>query len=146
MPYQEDLVGAFQGLRRKVFEEREYYWGPGADWWPEQERLPWPETEEELWEHELVQHDGTHSILDIFRITGPDEEPDHGTVKQVTEEEALRVLGARKLTRAHLSRFEEFDTGVGTGSAPCSMTTWGSRGRSTSGATPATEPTRASAG
>ncbi|MFJ9826996.1 hypothetical protein ACIRSU_21880 [Streptomyces sp. NPDC101160] len=29
-----------------------------------------------------------HSILDIFKVIGPDEEPDYGTVKQVTEEEA----------------------------------------------------------
>ncbi|WP_189546374.1 hypothetical protein [Streptomyces gelaticus] len=56
-----------------------------------------------------MQHDGTHSILGIFRIIGPDEEPDCGTVKQVTEEEALRVLGTRKLTRGHVARFEEFD-------------------------------------
>lgn len=109
VPYQEDLGGAFDALRRKVFEERDYYWGPGGDWRPEAERLPWPETEEELWAHELVQHDGTHSILDIFRIIGPGEEPDYSTMKQVTEEEALRVLGARKLTRAHVPRFEEFD-------------------------------------
>ncbi|MGW5419953.1 hypothetical protein [Streptomyces sp. NPDC003943] len=111
VPYQEDLVGAFQALRRKVFEERDYYWGPGAevDWLPAGERLPWPETEEELWEHELVQEEGTHSILDIFKVIGPDEEPDHGTVKQVTEEEALSVLGRRRLTRADVPRFGEFD-------------------------------------
>jgi hypothetical protein len=109
VPWQEDLGAAFEGLRRRVFERREYYWGPGADWLPEEARLPWPESEEELWAHELVQHDGTHSILDIFRLIGPDDEPEIGTVKPVTEEEALHVLGARKLTRADVPRFEEFD-------------------------------------
>lgn len=109
VPYQEDLGGAFGALRRKVFEERDYYWAPGGDWRPEEERLPWPETEEELWENEIVQQAGTHSILDIFRIIAQDEEPDYGAMKQVTEEEALRVLGTRKLTRADVPRFEEFD-------------------------------------
>ncbi|GAA2431957.1 hypothetical protein GCM10010433_35620 [Streptomyces pulveraceus] len=32
VPYQEDLVWAFDALRRKAFEERDYYWGPGGDW------------------------------------------------------------------------------------------------------------------
>ncbi|GAA3478751.1 hypothetical protein [Streptomyces yanii] len=109
VPYQEDLVGAFEGLRRKVFEERDYYWVSGADWRPAEQRLPWPATIEELWADEIVQETGTHSILDIFRIIGPDEEPDYCTMKQVTEEEALRVLGTRKPTRAHVPRFEEFD-------------------------------------
>ncbi|CAG6393402.1 hypothetical protein NMG29_02310 [Streptomyces cocklensis] len=109
VPYQEDVVGAFEGLRRKVFEERDYYWVSGADWRPVEDRLPWPETVEELWADEIVQEAGTHSILDIFRIIGQDEKPDHFTMKQVTEEEALRVLGIRKLTRAHVPRLEEFD-------------------------------------
>ncbi|NEC65693.1 hypothetical protein [Streptomyces sp. SID9727] len=109
VPYQEDLVGAFDALRRKVFQERDYYWVSGADWRPEEERLPWPGTEGELWADEFAQEAGTHSILDIFRIIGPDEKPDDSTMKQVTEDEALRVLGTRKLTRDHVPRFEEFD-------------------------------------
>ncbi|MFB6812994.1 hypothetical protein ACFCV8_00375 [Streptomyces sp. NPDC056347] len=103
VPYQEDLVGAFEALRRKVFEERDYYWEPA------EEGRPWPGSIEELWDDEIVREAGTHSILDIFRIIGPEDEPEHFTMRQVTEEEALRVLGTRKLTRAHVPRFEGFD-------------------------------------
>jgi hypothetical protein len=108
VPYQEDLAGALTALQRKVFEERDYYWCPGADWRPVEERLPWPQTVEELWEDELVRENGTHSILDIFRVIGPDEERDYFTMQPVSEEEALRVLGTRKPTRAHMPEFENF--------------------------------------
>ncbi|MFE1957540.1 hypothetical protein [Streptomyces sp. NPDC059479] len=100
MPYQEDLETAFVELRRKVFEERDYYWVHKGD--------PWPESFEELWADEIVQEAGTHSILDIFRIIGPDDDPDDNTLEPVTEDEALRVLGTAKLTRAHVPEFEAF--------------------------------------
>ncbi|GLF95789.1 hypothetical protein [Streptomyces yaizuensis] len=103
MPYQEDLGAAFAELRRQVFEAREYYW------WSGKRGRPWPRTEAELWDDEVVQDSGTHSVLDLHRIIGPDEEPDYHTLKQVTEDEALRVLGARKLTRAHVPQFDSFE-------------------------------------
>ncbi|MEV7682356.1 hypothetical protein AB0O64_27955 [Streptomyces sp. NPDC088341] len=100
MPYQEDLETAFEDLRRKVFEERDYYWVHDSD--------PWPESFEELWADEIVQEAGTHSILDIFRILGPGEYADYSTLEPVTEDEALRVLGTSKPTRAHVPEFSAF--------------------------------------
>ncbi|MFF3754135.1 hypothetical protein ACFYYH_27340 [Streptomyces sp. NPDC002018] len=100
MPYQEDLGTAFEELRRKVFEERDYYW--------DQEDGPRPGTLEELWEDESVQESGTHSILDIFRIAGPGEYPEDGVLIPVPEDEALRVLGTSKPTRSDVPAFEAF--------------------------------------
>ncbi|MEU3300983.1 hypothetical protein ABZ729_14325 [Streptomyces sp. NPDC006678] len=94
VPYQGDLGAAFAGLRRRVFDGHDYYW-LGED-----EGEPWPSTEEELWEDEDVQEEGTHSILDIFRLIGPDEAEDCNTLRLVTDEEAFRLFGTRKPTRA----------------------------------------------
>ncbi|MFI1355184.1 hypothetical protein ACH4TV_16680 [Streptomyces sp. NPDC020898] len=110
VPYQEDLNAALQQLRREVFEAGEYYWVNGADWRPAEEREPRPRTLEALWEVELVHEAGTHSILDVFLVLGPDDAPDYyaNLVEPVTDEEALELLGTEKLTRAHVKDFDVF--------------------------------------
>jgi hypothetical protein len=55
-----------------------------------------------------VQEAGTHSILDVFRVLGPDDTPDYNTVEPVTSEEARELLGTDKLTRAHVKEFDVF--------------------------------------
>lgn len=108
VPYQEDLNSALQQLRREVFEAGDYYWVYGAEWRPEAERKPRPQTLEELWEAEWVHYAGTHSILDVFVVLGPDDTPDDNTVEPVTAEEALELVGTEKLTRAHVPDFDVF--------------------------------------
>ncbi|MGI5170408.1 hypothetical protein ACQEU3_39265 [Spirillospora sp. CA-253888] len=109
VPYQEDLQQALQELRDQVFQAREYLWDP---WVPEEQRRPWPATIEALWADEVVQHNGTHSILDMFQVLDadavvPDQESAFA-VQVVGPEEAFRHLGARKITRAHVPEFEVF--------------------------------------
>lgn len=108
VPYQEDPNSALQQLRQAVFEAGDYYWVNGADWRPEAEREPRPSALEALWEVELVHEAGTHSILDVFVVLGPDDTPDYNTVEPVTGEEALELLGTEKLTRAHVPDFDVF--------------------------------------
>jgi hypothetical protein len=108
--YQEDLQQALQQLRSKVFDERDYYWVKGADWRSEDEREPWPTTIEELWQDEWVQYSGTHSVLDILRVIAPEEEPDDQTVRLVSAHEARQALGVEKLTRAHMPKFDVFES------------------------------------
>ncbi|MDR6973719.1 hypothetical protein J2X68_000388 [Streptomyces sp. 3330] len=108
VPYQEDLNAALQRLRREVFDAGDYYWVNGGDWRPEAEREPRPQSLEELWEDELVQETGTHSILDVFHVVGPGESPDYSTVAPVTAEEARERLGTDELTRAHVTDFDVF--------------------------------------
>ncbi|MFI1394266.1 hypothetical protein [Streptomyces sp. NPDC020681] len=55
----------------------------------------------------MVQEAGTHSILDIFRVVGPDDASDYNTVRPVTAEEARKLLGTDKLTHAHV--FKDFE-------------------------------------
>ncbi|GIF68398.1 hypothetical protein Ais01nite_64330 [Asanoa ishikariensis] len=65
-----------------------------------------PRTEKELWDEEVVQESGKHSILDMYRMTEDGEEPGPGTVQPVTEAEALSSVGVAKLTRAHVEALE----------------------------------------
>ncbi|MFJ4472848.1 hypothetical protein ACIP2X_35915 [Streptomyces sp. NPDC089424] len=108
VPYQEDLDAALQQLRGEVFATGDYYWVHDDEPQPDGDGEPRPQSLDELWEDELVQETGTHSILDIFRVVGPDETPDHNTVEPVTAEEARELLGTDKLTRAHVKDFGVF--------------------------------------
>ena len=98
VPYQKDLGLAFAGLQREVFQKHDYYWA-GED-----EGEPWPSTEEELWGNEDVQETGTHSILDVVRVIGAEEKAHDGTLRPVTEDEAFRLFGTRKPTRADMPK------------------------------------------
>ncbi len=140
VPYQEDLDAALQELRREVFEAGDYYWVNGDKWLAKDSTEPLPRSLDELWDDELVQEAGTHSILDIVRVLGPDDTPDYQTVEPVTDAEARELLGTEVLTRAHVKDFDVFPGPGGSGAARCCTTTTGSPRRSTSGATPATEP------
>jgi hypothetical protein len=41
-----------------------------------------------------VQEEGTHSILDMFRVLTEDEQPEHGTVEPVTDGVVPRLPGS----------------------------------------------------
>ncbi|GAA2139187.1 hypothetical protein GCM10009760_21130 [Kitasatospora kazusensis] len=112
VPYQEDLGAALSGLRRKVFAEGDYHWVRDTLGSPEAEveAVPRPRTMAELWEDEWVQESGTHSILDMFRIVGPGEEPDYGTVQPLSVAESRACAGDTPLTRAHVKALEGLPT------------------------------------
>ncbi|UQU67568.1 hypothetical protein COUCH_15400 [Couchioplanes caeruleus] len=90
-PFQPDLAAALQALRRQVFEEQEYYFLPGDD--------GWPQTMEQLSADEEVHYTGTHSILDISRVIGPDEPDDYGTLRPLRPTEQLRYFGSQTPSR-----------------------------------------------
>lgn len=101
VPYQEDLGAALDTLRRQVFDRQDYYWVP-EDEDEGDGATAWPSTFDQLWKGERVQEEGTHSILDMWRIVRPGEDPDYGTVQPVQPAEAQRVAGTDRLTRAHV--------------------------------------------
>lgn len=109
VPYQADLGAALDALRQQVFDRQDYYWDPWDDDEGEgegEEGEAWPSTFDQLWKDERVQEEGTHSILDMWRIVRPGEDPDHGTVQPVQPAEAHRVAGTDRLTRAHVPDIE----------------------------------------
>jgi hypothetical protein len=115
VPYRADLGGALQALREKVFAEGDYYWVRGNDWTPAEERRPPPQTMAELFADEWVREAGTHSILDVDRLIGPDESPDYGTVRPVSAAEARERVGVDRVTRDHIGVIDGSDDGRWTG-------------------------------
>lgn len=107
VPYQEDLGAALEQLQCEVFRTGDYYWGPAADWIPEDQRRPRPGRVEELWADEWTQHCGTHSILDVFRVQPEAEEPEPFAVQPVTAAEARAVAGTERLTRDHVPALQD---------------------------------------
>jgi hypothetical protein len=102
VPYQQDLGAALDELRRHVFETGDYWWAVPGEFGKSASDFPdRPRTEDELWAQEVVQESGTHSILDVYRVLTPGEQPDVGTVEPFTEAEALEKLGVAKPARAH---------------------------------------------
>lgn len=58
-----------------------------------------PQTEDELWADETVQHCGTHSILEVRWVVTELEDAGYGTA---SESEALEQPGVTQPTRAHV--------------------------------------------
>ncbi|WP_204009496.1 hypothetical protein [Virgisporangium aurantiacum] len=100
VPYQHDLNAALLQLQAQVLADGAYYWAPGgrgsASRYPNR-----PTTMADLFSDELVQQEGTHSILDMDEVVGPDEEPDFAAVAPVTADEARERTGTEILTREH---------------------------------------------
>ncbi len=105
VPYQANLDVALEQLREATFAGGDYLWpyefyrSLGVDI----DDKPRPSTMDELFEDEMIQEGGTHSILDMYKVVGPGEEPDFGTVQPVSAEEARTAAGTDVLTRSHVT-------------------------------------------
>lgn len=80
----------------------------GTYWWADDD-VARPSTIEGLWEifthNERIGTDGTHSILDIYRIGTPgDPAEGPGTLYGLTDDEIIRAFGTGRPTR------EQFET------------------------------------
>jgi hypothetical protein len=108
VPYRTDLNAALLDLQARVLAEGTYYWAGGGAAFGEAKQFPnRPMTMDDLWAEEIVQSEGTHSILDMNRVVGPGEKPDFGTVEPVTPEEARRCAGTEVLTREHVPLLDD---------------------------------------
>ncbi|MGA5305969.1 hypothetical protein ACPCHT_39195 [Nucisporomicrobium flavum] len=93
VPFDKDLENCLESLRRQVFRERDYYFVPDDE-------DKWPATMEELYANEDVQEEGTHSVLDIFRVIGSSDVDDHGTLRPLRSDELERHFRSTRPARA----------------------------------------------
>ncbi len=108
VPYQPDLNAALVELQATVLADGTYYWAAGGRAFGQAlEHANRPTTMDDLWADEIVQSEGTHSILDMERVLGPGEAPGFATVEPVTPDEARRCAGTEVLTREHVPLLEE---------------------------------------
>lgn len=67
-----DVAAALETLQRQVLNDCDYYRPyDGSD--PDYAARPWPSSTEELWQDEIVQETGTHSILDVGTVIASTE-------------------------------------------------------------------------
>ncbi|BCB77557.1 hypothetical protein GCM10022251_69060 [Phytohabitans flavus] len=107
VPYREDFAAALAELQEKVFADGDYYWARGQIFTPASDHGDRPATVDELWEDELVQQEGTHSILDMQRVLPEGAASEFGGVRPVTAAEALSCAGTERLTTAHMPLFDD---------------------------------------
>ncbi|GAA2591766.1 hypothetical protein GCM10010435_83120 [Winogradskya consettensis] len=108
VPYQEDLNAALDALRDKVFAAGDYWWAVPGEYGKSAADYPnRPTTWDDLFDDEEVQESGTHSILDVFKVIEPGENPEFGTVEPVSPAEALAHVGTEHPTREHAKALTE---------------------------------------
>ncbi|GAA2098365.1 hypothetical protein GCM10009780_46650 [Actinomadura alba] len=102
MPYHEDPSVALRVAREKTFREGDYYWPYDGRWGlPERPR---PDSEDELWEDEVVQEDLTHSVLDMFGASQVGQEQEILDAAPLSPEIMREVFGSERPTRADYDR------------------------------------------
>jgi hypothetical protein len=111
VPFQPDLDSALQDLKERVLADGDYYWPL------EEQRCPFPnlrsprprtlqELDALLAENDWLQSEGTHSILDMARVSDPGEYAEPGTVEPVSTDDVQELTGRDRLTRADVHMVE----------------------------------------
>ncbi len=99
VPHRDDLGEALDALQSKLLARHDYHFEPVG--------RPWPATTDELWGHEDVHESGTHSALDLHEVIAADGADDVGTLRPLTPDELVPLLGTTTPTRADFDRADE---------------------------------------
>ncbi len=116
VPYQVDVNGALQALRRREFEAGRY--NPVTPFleFPVNAAAPGPGAQHASIEEAIedADADGTRSILDMARIS---DEPDYGSVTPLSDDDLVDLFGTSKPTREMIESndelFEALERGQG---------------------------------
>jgi hypothetical protein len=110
VPYQADLNVALKELQTNVLASGDYLW-PYEDFDDDDEEpRPRPTTLEQLFglrDEEVMETEGTHSILDMDRVIAVGESPDDRDIFPLTDQEAESEIGTKVLTRAHVEALND---------------------------------------
>ena len=116
VPYQADVNGALQALRRREFRAGRY--NPVTQFveFPVDGAAPGPGAQHESIEDAMqdADADGTRSILDMERVA---DEPDYGAVTRLSDDDLVDLFGTNKPTREMIESnedlFEALERGQG---------------------------------
>lgn len=117
MAFHGDIAAALEALQRQAFDDGDYYW-PHDGRNPGFPVRPRPSSVEELWQDEVAQETGTHSILDVDRVIASTDTDGVGTVRPLKPEEILSYFGTCTPTP------QDFDRVVGQHALPDRMPSW----------------------
>jgi hypothetical protein len=116
VPYQADINGALQALRRREFQAGRYNPVTPLPEFPVDAQAPGPGAQHASIEEAIedADADGTRSILDMERIA---DEPDFGAVTPLSDEDLDDLFGTSKPTREMIESnddlFEALERGQG---------------------------------
>jgi hypothetical protein len=100
--YHEDASVALKVARENAFRDGDYFWPCDGRWGlPERPR---PDSEDELWKEPIMQHDLTHSVLDMFGVSQVGEEPEILHAAPLSPGITREVFGTERPTRADYDR------------------------------------------
>jgi hypothetical protein len=103
--YHEDASVALRVAQEKAFRYGDYFWPYDGKWgFPEHPR---PNSMDELWNDPVIQHDMTHSVLDMFGVLQVGEEPEVLRAAPLSPEVTHEVFGSERPTRADYDRAAE---------------------------------------
>jgi hypothetical protein len=119
VPYQPDTATALGTAHERAFNEGDYFWP-----FDSQNRFsvgperPRPTSIRELWEDPTVQELLTHSVLDMFGVTAPNEEPQILQAAPLSPGRCLKIFGTERPSRADYDRardklWDEIERGYG---------------------------------
>ncbi len=116
VPYQADINGALQSLRRREFQAGRY--NPVTPFleFPVDASAPGPGAQHASIEDAIedADADGTRSILDMERVA---DEPDYGAVTPLSDDDLVDLFGTSKPTREMIESnedlFEALERGQG---------------------------------
>jgi hypothetical protein len=102
VPFDADIAAALAAAHELTFRQNDYWWPYDGNWGlPERPR---PDSVDELWDDPVVEADGTHSVLDIVGVRGPDEEPSICEAAALDPPSRQRLFGTEEPTLADYQR------------------------------------------
>jgi hypothetical protein len=116
VPYQADISGALQALRRREFQAGRYNPVTPMPVFPVEAGAPAPGAQHASIEDAIedADADGTRSILDMERVS---DEPDFGSVTRLPDDALVELFGTSKPTREMIESnddlFEALERGQG---------------------------------
>lgn len=115
VPYESDLQLALDRLRADTFRRKDYLWLWEGDWVDPGHERPRPTTMAGLLADDMVETEGTHSIIDCPRIVHDLPTTDaewssqayFGAIVPVTRPELLAAIGTDRPAEEHLDALDE---------------------------------------
>lgn len=115
MPYRGSVEGSFVAAQEALLTSGDYIWpwdDVDPEWLEDDEYQPpsRPASLQELRaakEDEEFWEEGTHTLLDLERVMGSDEEEEFAAVRPLTDDESIEVFGTSEPTMEDFERVYE---------------------------------------
>ncbi|MFE7706722.1 hypothetical protein ACFU6I_13165 [Streptomyces sp. NPDC057486] len=106
-PYAGDVAAALATVRQREFERLFVHGTHGDELQPAGQSFTSVDDLDALWEDETFGSEGTHTIIDVWEEIDADAYDDSHTVRPLSDEESIEILGTAEPTRGDFERAQE---------------------------------------